>query len=206
VAINLHQALIDSIPIALVLTERSGKVRFANVTARRILAKNDGLCVGSDGVITCTQHFRQADLLRLHFDAEESSQGRSGKPAVLSIARPSGKRPFILVVSPIHYSRSTFAPNRPSAILLISDPESKIEGIEPALRHLYALTIAEARVAVILMQGKSLSAVCDQFHIRRTTARTHLRNLFNKLGVARQAELVAVLNRSAALMITGQDR
>jgi DNA-binding CsgD family transcriptional regulator len=194
----VEQAVINSIPMAVILTDRFGKVRFANEMARCILAQGDGLSVASDGVITCDQH----DLLRGYLGGAENSHGRSVQN-VLPVGRPSGKRPFVLVVSPVRYSRSTFREDRPTVILLVSDPDSKLKGMEPALRSLYALTLAEARLAVILMHGESLSDACDHLRIRRTTARTHLSKLFEKLGVTRQAELVAVLNRSVAPMITG---
>ena len=63
-------------------------------------------------------------------------------------------------------------------------------------RRTFELTPAEARLARILIAGKSLNDACHELHIQRTTAKTHLRNLFDKLGVRRQTELVSLLLRS----------
>jgi DNA-binding CsgD family transcriptional regulator len=48
----------------------------------------------------------------------------------------------------------------------------------------------------LLAQGHNLSEVCGELSIRRTTARTHLRHLFEKLGVRRQRELISPLLRT----------
>ena len=83
---------------------------------------------------------------------------------------------------------------------LAFDPESGNKGVEAIARSLYGLTTAEARLARILTEGRSPNDACDELHIRRTTARTQLRSVFDKLGVNRQAGLVALLLRSVVLV------
>lgn len=60
----------------------------------------------------------------------------------------------------------------------------------------FALTEAEIRVARALTQGRSLRLIAADFGISRTTVAFHMRNIFQKTGTARQAELVALLLRS----------
>lgn len=61
----------------------------------------------------------------------------------------------------------------------------------------FGLTQAEARVAVALTENKQLAQIAVDFQISRTTVTFHLRNIFGKTGATRQAELVALLLRSA---------
>lgn len=68
---------------------------------------------------------------------------------------------------------------------------------EMPLRDRYQLTATEARFAQELMSGKSVEEICSELGIQVTTARTHLKHLFQKTNTGRQAELVATLARRA---------
>ncbi|WP_173935145.1 response regulator transcription factor [Chelativorans sp. Marseille-P2723] len=63
------------------------------------------------------------------------------------------------------------------------------------LSRSFELTNAEARVALALTEGKTLAEIAEAFSVSRTTVAYHLRNIFQKTGVNRQTELVAVLIR-----------
>jgi DNA-binding NarL/FixJ family response regulator len=57
----------------------------------------------------------------------------------------------------------------------------------------FGLTPAEARIAVALTEGRPPMQIAADFGIARTTVAFHMRNIFQKTGTSRQAELVAVL-------------
>jgi DNA-binding CsgD family transcriptional regulator len=61
------------------------------------------------------------------------------------------------------------------------------------LRCHFGLTPAEARLAVHLVTGKSLRSAAAKLGISYETARSQLKNIFNKTGTGRQAELVVVI-------------
>ena len=84
-----------------------------------------------------------------------------------------------------------------AALLLLPDPGSPVEAAESDLRELYGLTSSEARLANLLMEGKTLNECCDELHICRSSGRTHLQHLFGKVGVQRQSELVFLLLKSS---------
>ena len=63
---------------------------------------------------------------------------------------------------------------------------------EGALSSL-GLTPMESRVAVLLTEGKSLREVAAATGRKETTIRWHLRQIFAKRGIARQAELVRLV-------------
>lgn len=62
-----------------------------------------------------------------------------------------------------------------------------------ALPTAFGLTPAEARIAVALTEGRPPAQIAADFGIARTTVAFHMRNIFQKTGTSRQAELVAVL-------------
>jgi DNA-binding CsgD family transcriptional regulator len=57
----------------------------------------------------------------------------------------------------------------------------------------FGLTPAEARLALHLVAGETLRSAAVKLSITYETARTHLKNIFNKTGTCRQAELVVVV-------------
>lgn len=64
-----------------------------------------------------------------------------------------------------------------------------------ALATRFGLTPKEANVAAALADGLQPAQIADRFHVERTTIAFHMRNIFQKTGVGRQAELVSVLLR-----------
>lgn len=61
------------------------------------------------------------------------------------------------------------------------------------LQRLYGLTKSEAQVALLAMRGEGLSPIAEKLSVSLTTVRTHLRHVFEKTGIHRQAELVRLL-------------
>src|SRR4030095_9209736 len=61
------------------------------------------------------------------------------------------------------------------------------------LRSHFGLTPAEARLALHLVAGQTLRSAEAKLSITYETARTQLKNIFNKTGTCRQAELVIVI-------------
>jgi DNA-binding CsgD family transcriptional regulator len=127
-----------------------------------------------------------------------------GEDAVIAVHRPSGKRPLTLLVRSVKRAPRVLENNAgPSALVFILDPQLPVEAADAELRQLYGLTSTEARMANLLMEGKTLDECCDQLGIRRSTGRTHLQHLFEKVGVQRQSELVSLLLKSIGLVRIG---
>jgi DNA-binding CsgD family transcriptional regulator len=61
------------------------------------------------------------------------------------------------------------------------------------LRAQFGLTKAEARLALRLAEGVSLTNAAHAFNVKLTTIRSQLQQVFAKTGTARQTELVALL-------------
>ena len=78
-------------------------------------------------------------------------------------------------------------------LMLVADAANASVPGADLLRLLFDLTPAEARVARMLAEGRSPTAAATALNITEATARTHLRRIFAKTGVGRQAELVRLL-------------
>lgn len=80
------------------------------------------------------------------------------------------------------------------AMLLVRRISAEPRSVVAQLRQL-GLTPAEAQLAEALGQGESLRNIAGRRGIAYETARTHLRGVFRKLGMSRQAELAALVVR-----------
>jgi DNA-binding CsgD family transcriptional regulator len=64
------------------------------------------------------------------------------------------------------------------------------------LVDLFDLTATEAKVALSIASGKSGPECARELRMSAHTVHTHMRRIFAKLGVHRQADLVRVLMRA----------
>ena len=198
---------LDLLNIGLVVTNVSGQLLLANQTAEQILDARDGLSVSAAGVLRAAGAGGSA-LLELVRQAANPAEGKSdAKDLVLAVRRPSGKRPLTLLVRSIAAEAAAAEAAKadrtaPACLIFIMDPEFPMETAEAELRQLYGLTSTEACLANLLMEGKTLDECCQLLDIRRSTARTHLQHLFEKVGVQRQSELVSLLLKSVGMVRT----
>jgi DNA-binding CsgD family transcriptional regulator len=79
------------------------------------------------------------------------------------------------------------------ALLIFVDLEKRPRPPPAALKATFALTPAEARLAVEISSGKPLDLIADEICISKETARNQLKSIFQKTDVNRQSELVALL-------------
>ena len=188
---------LDLVNVGLVVTSAAGQLLLANRTAEEILKLRDGIELGPTGLVRTS--LKCTPSLTSLMDTVIKAGGGS-RDSVLPVRRPSGKRPFTAVVRAVEGAAPDSDPLSPATLLFILDPEFSVETVEAELRQLYGLTSTEASLANLLMEGKALDECCKVLDIRRSTARTHLQHLFEKVGVQRQSELVSLLLKSIGLV------
>jgi DNA-binding CsgD family transcriptional regulator/PAS domain-containing protein len=185
--------VLDMVAAGVVLLDRAGRILAVNRAAQRVLDQNDGLSAARDGLIASTSD--QNQRLRAEIGESVLTSRGSGLSAggALAIARPSGKRPFSVVIMPASVIAFPSDVGRPSAVVFVNDPEIKADAAPAILRRLYDLTASEARLASLLLQDENLVDAAERLGISHNTARTHLQRIYDKTGTRRQAELVRVL-------------
>jgi DNA-binding CsgD family transcriptional regulator len=197
---------IDRIPAGVIILDGKGRPITLNRAARRILRSADGIRLERTGLEIGdgeqSKRFRHAVSAAVRTAAGEGT----GAGGMFSVKRPSNRRPYSVLVSPL--PRSEYLSNRehPAAIVFICDPESKSESPQTILSRLFGLTRAETRLACLLMSGESLNQAADRLCIARETARNQLKNIFLKTDVHGQGELMHLLVTSpAALQTSGAE-
>jgi DNA-binding CsgD family transcriptional regulator len=192
---------LDLLDIGLVVCNASGHVLIANQTAGHILRNRDGLEIDRDGMLQSTHTSSSALSELVERVARDGQNGEAFSPdAALSVSRGPHKRALTLQVHPAKADMSSVPPSQQAAALvMIVDSARPVQAAASELRQLYGLTSTEARLANLLMEGRDLDECCDQLGIQRSTVRMHRRNLFSKIGVRRQSELVSLLMKSIGL-------
>jgi DNA-binding CsgD family transcriptional regulator len=91
-----------------------------------------------------------------------------------------------------------FTHDRTNIVLLLDLDKFAVPN-PTTLKLLFGLTVAEARLASYLAQGKTPNEIARTLHLSRTTIRSQLAAVFSKTNTKRQSALVALLGRIAVL-------
>ena len=193
--------VMERLPIGVVVLDRRGASLFSNRLARQFAEACDGF--GFDGLGPTGVNGDHTARLRTLIAGAARTVGGEGTDAggMMSLARPSLKRPYQVLVSPLGRGISGDESDHvPAVIVFISDPERGPEVDAEALRRLYGLTGAEALLVRRLTEGHSLDAAARHQCIAPSTARTHLKRAMAKVGVHTQSELTQAILTSAAVL------
>jgi len=186
-------ATLDYLPRGVLLVDARLGLRYANRYAEEVLAAEDGLRV-ERGALAASAPEATAALRRLVAGAADPAAcGPSSAGGYLALPRPSLRRALELLVAPLTPELAPIATGRAVAALFLVDPERRLDLPLEALRQLYGLTPAEARLAALVGEGLGLPEVAARLGIARETAKSNLRAVFAKTGTRRQSELVRLL-------------
>ena len=178
---------------AVVLLDSTSRVVLANEGARSILGQEQGISLKNSRLITQSQH--EATTLRdliAKAAATTRFKGLGGGGAMP--VRRVGKKPLQLLVSPLRSERAAL-PGGAVVAVFLNDPELNLTIPAEVLRTLFGLTRAEARLAISLFEGHTLSEAAELNHVSRETVKSQIASVFLKTGAGRQSELVRLLAR-----------
>jgi DNA-binding CsgD family transcriptional regulator len=195
-------AAMDALKRGVVFVGSNRLMIYANRAAERILADRDGLSLDRAGACRASGPADQAMLDRLLDGAISgrwrAEDGAASSGGVMLVSRPSGARAYCVVVAPMPAPPPGLAAAHVAAAILISDPDADSGALRDILRRLYQLSEREAELAVRIGEGQRLEEAAGRAGITYETARSYLKSIFVKLGVNRQAELAALVQRLAA--------
>ena len=201
---NLYADAVNRLSIATLVLDESGSVLQLNDVARELLSHADGLkLVGSR--LEASYPSDNRELHKLIKDALVSKDAAHPQEAreALSIARPSGEVSLGVVVESIPGAEWAEGRGQPAVMVYIRDAVGKSRVDNRVARELFNFTPAETALALQLANGLSLEEAAENLGIMRNTARAHLRAIFSKTGVRRQAELVRIMLNSVVLLGRG---
>ena len=176
---------LDALTLGFFVADRDGVLRFGNRAGRRMIGVAEWLVIEDGRLTTADPAYRGAFRLGLQNAAHPLEpepvlirfQGRNGSWATALISLVD-----VGAVGPA--SRQVLVTLRTNG-----NPDDRL----PAIRLLFGLTEAEARLAVALVSGETVAEFAADRSVSINTARVQLTSLLRKTRTRRQAELVALL-------------
>jgi DNA-binding CsgD family transcriptional regulator len=189
--------ILDHFPQGVFIVDGTGRVLMMNQEADRILSAADGLMLGIDGLRTARRP--ETNRLRgLIAGAVKTTDGSGiDHGGVMLVSRRNGLAPLRVLVSPSTPSNGPVR-GHSSAIVFVTEMERTRIPKPALLEQLLGFTPAEARLAAALLAGKTVQEFAEEAGVTLNTARTHLKRVFSKAGVGRQAELIRQLTAIAS--------
>jgi len=196
----LEDAL-SRIPLGVIVFNVLGVPVFINKEAGRIIAEKDGLSLSHAGRIKVENSSLEARISAVLKSASTTWERRSAvSGGVVQVLRPSGKRPYSLMISPASGRVFEALDGVSRALILINDPVREPPESLERLCMLYRLTRAEAELVELLASGLNLDEISQILSVTRNTARTLLQRAFQKTGTRRQAQLVSLVSRDGVIL------
>jgi DNA-binding CsgD family transcriptional regulator len=207
--IHMHVAASDSrqhefaeamepLAVGVILASKDARVIFANASAQCLLNHRDGLMTDRNGLRAVLS--REAAALRALIACTAAKVGHPQSGGGLNVTRANGLRALQVLVSPIRPQQSAHLGERAVAAIYVTDPEQMQEKPEVVFVRLYGLTAAEAKVAAVIVRGRSGRQAAEELNVSYNTIKSHLKRIFIKTGTGRQGDLIRLIVGRAARM------
>ncbi len=180
------ESALSSVRIGFVLIDFDGGIVFANSAALEFFAAGDGLTMQASRIHATNLK----DGVRLRVALDHVITGTASNAILVSLGREA-KPPLVLIAVPLECDK--LENDAVAAVLHIIDPAADLTEILKPLCQSYNLLPSEAKLAIILASGLSLSESSQALNIKEQTARGMLKQIFHKTGVGRQSSLTSLL-------------
>ena len=183
--------LLDTTGLGIVQLDGRGRIVAANDRARDFLRSGNGL-FDEDGFLCARRPENNADLqgLLARARAPFRAQGAGGS---MIMRRSSALPPLVLHINPVGRQETDLRVWPVAVLVLVIDPASHTR-IDPAVAAAaLGLTGMESRVAVLLAEGMNVREIAAATGRRESTIRSHVKHMFAKHGLSRQAKLVRLV-------------
>ncbi len=187
---------LDRCAYSVLLVEADGRVLHANGRAEQLLRAGRGLRVAA-GKLSAGGSDDDRRLQRLIAEAGPGAEPSLG--GQMALASMDDRAPLSILVAPSRSPQLSMFGHGPCVMVCVTDPEAGVAVPAEALRDLFGLTPAEARIALALLEGHSVRSAAEGLGLSFFTVRGHLAHIFDKMGVGRQSELVALLLKTVGM-------
>lgn len=189
---------LDRARTAIATLEMIGLPAAAVTHTGRALVTNPGFLASGPGVVVGAR-----DQVQFNAPAAQTMFLEALRPQPVSLAKTGRSipvagsgiaAPLIAHVAPLRFSGLDIFTGAMS-ILYLTPLTHQSSPAPELLQALFDLTPAEARVASLLIDGKSVESITRVQSVSVNTVRTQLKSVFAKTGVERQSELVSMLGQ-----------
>ena len=179
---------IDGLAAGIFLLDRRGAPVHANAAAAAMLAQGDVVTLADEQLAPADRHAEPAFRAAVALPEAGCESTRT-----LPLRDREGSL-YVAHVLPLRSDRRRLAglPNAEIAVFIRSAAPGQVSAPE-VLAQAYGLTPGELRVLLAIVEIGGSPEVADALGIAETTVKFHLRQLFEKTGTHRQADLVKLV-------------
>jgi len=184
---------LDGLAAGLLLVDGAGRITHANASGLAML--DDGAILFSRGGRLAARDEDADQALKEVFAVADGGDAAVGsKGVVVSMVTPSEQR-YVAHVLPLTSGARRRARTAYDAVAAVFVHEATLEvpSAPNALAQAYKLTAMELRVLLGIVQVGGGPTVAEELGISATTVRSHLRHVYEKTGMSRQADLVKLV-------------
>jgi DNA-binding CsgD family transcriptional regulator/PAS domain-containing protein len=181
-----------------------GRVVFSNAAGERLLGQEIRIV---DGRLRMGIGQQRAETDAMIAQTVRGEPVRmTADPRPILIHRASCDRALVAYLLPMtpHGDAAEVFFSRTRAFVLVIDPKPNDPTDPAVVRDVLGLTLGEARVAALIGAGVPPRKASERLGISEESARTVLKRIYVKTGIARQSELAALLSRIALISLSGQ--
>ena len=183
--------LLDNTRIGVVYLDRRGRIVEANGRALEFIGHNNGL-LDRDGYLRARRPTDDVSLQALLAEAIPSFSPEVAGGS-MTIRRSPGRRRLAVHISPVTPRQAEFSAQRVAALALIVEPGSHPRIDPDHIGAVLGLTLAESRVAVWLAEGRTVREIAAETRRQESSVRWLIKQVYNKQGISRQADLVRLV-------------
>jgi DNA-binding CsgD family transcriptional regulator len=176
---------LDRSGLAVLILDEVGGIMEASNSATELMRADCGIRRNADGTLWLREPAGR-ELNRWISDGLPPARNCDG---LLPVPRPLAKPLSVLVTRLPVMNAMWISGASPCWMLLLFDPDRSILASTELVARDLGLSLREAELAVLLVNGCDVTVVAQRLHISIHTARTHLKSIFSKTGIRSQAEL-----------------
>jgi len=181
------ESIVERNETAMVGLRGDGSPVFVNAAARAIAAARDGIGLNRLGRLVVADRAAATRLAGLTADV-----ARIGAGGIVQIPRPSGHRPYVVLVSPLPSGDDLFPNSRGGVLFAIHDPARRETPTDRRIAQLLHIPLGAAKVVQAILEGVDLKDYADRAGISMHTVRFHLKTAFARTETRSQADLVRI--------------
>lgn len=190
---SILSGAMEAMSMAAFISDHSGKITGMTPRAEAIITGSTYLSLKGG--------FLEAELpedniaITHAIQAAASGLSKPGKPLLQSLFIRSVRAPREpIVVDVVSLSAKAYSFGfGPRALVVVRGQGRENKHLACALQSAFSLTVTESEIALLLADGKTPEAIAGLRGVSVATVRTQTKQIYQKLGVTRQIELVARL-------------
>lgn len=190
--------IVDRHAHASLLVDGDSRIVHANRSALALSSARGGV-ITEDGRLVAAAPIDRAALRAAIRDVTKAMMDDGDATRAVTLSVPGGRHSVVVSVYPAgRMFRADTGDTRPLALVTARSSQAEHDVASCSLVKQFRLSPAQARLSVLIVTGHSLADAALKLHVSENTARSHLKQVFQKTNTHGQMELVHLHARHCA--------